>query len=504
MRTKKALLNSISSLLKQFVTVVCGFILPRLILSAFGSEVNGAVSSITQFLGYISLLEAGVGGVTRAALYKPLADDDSKRISGIANATQSFFQKLAIIFLVYVAVLSVAFKYISSTDLSILFTGSLVLIIATSTFAEYYFGITNSLILQADQRTYITTTIQIVTIILNTIISVILINLGCGIHIVKLGSAAVYILRPVLLNIIVRKRYHLDRSEPMNNEALKQRWNGLGQHIAFFVHNNTDSMVVTVFLGLKWASVYSVYYMVSNGIRNIVNALTGGSEAAFGNMIAKNEREVLNSRFRMLETLGACIITVFFTTTGLLLFDFIGIYTKGITDINYHVPLFGVLLVISEAIHCTKQLYHTLVLAAGHYKETQRGAFIEAGLNVILSVVLVNIIGISGIIIATIVSTTYRMLDYVWYLRNHILERNVRVFVRRILTTILNAGSVVVIGLLIPFQTASTYTQWLLKAIPIFVISCMVTFLWNIVFYKTDMLLVVNILKTSVFRRKNK
>jgi O-antigen/teichoic acid export membrane protein len=502
MRTKKTLLNSITSLLKQLVMVVCGFILPRFMLGAFGSEINGAVSSITQFLGYITLMEAGVGGVTRAALYKPLADGDCKKISGIANATQSFFRKLATIFLIYVAVLSVVFKYISNTDLSALFTGTLVLIIAISTFAEYYFGITNSLILQADQRTYITNTIQIGTIILNTIISVILIKLGCGIHIVKFGSVAVYILRPVFLNMIVRKLYHIDRSEPMNNEALRQRWNGLGQHIAFFVHNNTDSMVVTIFLGLKWVSVYSVYYMVCNGIRNIVNALTGGSEAAFGNMIAKNEIKVLNSRFQMLETLGSCVITVFFTATGLLLLDFIGIYTNGITDIDYQIPLFGTLLVISEGIHCIKQLYHSLVLAAGHYKETQRGAFIEAGLNVILSVVLVNVVGISGIIIATIVSTIYRMLDYVWYLQKYILERNIVVFIRRILTTILCAASVVIICYFIPFHTVTTYTQWLLKAIPIFVISCTVTFLWNIVLYKKDLLLVVHILRDSIFKRK--
>ena len=40
---------------------------------AYGSDVNGLVSSITQFLGYIALVEGGVGGVIRAALYKPLA-----------------------------------------------------------------------------------------------------------------------------------------------------------------------------------------------------------------------------------------------------------------------------------------------------------------------------------------------------------------------------------------------------------------------------------------------
>ena len=74
MRGKKALLNSAASLMLEFVTVICGFIVPRLIIGTYGSEVNALTSSISQFLSYIALVEAGVGGVIRAALYKPLAE----------------------------------------------------------------------------------------------------------------------------------------------------------------------------------------------------------------------------------------------------------------------------------------------------------------------------------------------------------------------------------------------------------------------------------------------
>ena len=76
MRTKKALYNSITSLLLQVITAIFGLILPSMMIRSFGSEANGAVASISQFLGYISLIEAGVGGVARAALYGPLAKKD--------------------------------------------------------------------------------------------------------------------------------------------------------------------------------------------------------------------------------------------------------------------------------------------------------------------------------------------------------------------------------------------------------------------------------------------
>lgn len=61
MRSKKALANISVALILQIVAIICGLILPRLIISTFGSDVNGLINSITQFLGYIILLEAGVG-----------------------------------------------------------------------------------------------------------------------------------------------------------------------------------------------------------------------------------------------------------------------------------------------------------------------------------------------------------------------------------------------------------------------------------------------------------
>ena len=63
MKGKVVFYNSIAPLIYQVTTIICGFILPRLILSHFGTEINGLVNSITQFLGVIAFLELGVGAV---------------------------------------------------------------------------------------------------------------------------------------------------------------------------------------------------------------------------------------------------------------------------------------------------------------------------------------------------------------------------------------------------------------------------------------------------------
>ena len=94
-RESNAKKNIFITLLSQLLTIVCGLIVPRCMLQAYGSEANGAVTSIATFLGYIALLEGGVGGVARAALYQPLAENDIYKISAVMAEIKSFFRHVS-------------------------------------------------------------------------------------------------------------------------------------------------------------------------------------------------------------------------------------------------------------------------------------------------------------------------------------------------------------------------------------------------------------------------
>ena len=80
-RKKRVKRSVFTTLMLQCTTLVCGLIVPRALLGAYGSEAYGATTSIAQFLSYITLLEGGIGGVARAALYKPLAENNKYQIS---------------------------------------------------------------------------------------------------------------------------------------------------------------------------------------------------------------------------------------------------------------------------------------------------------------------------------------------------------------------------------------------------------------------------------------
>ena len=153
MRTKKAVINTMTSIIAEIVSIICGLILPRLILGAFGSSYNGITSSISQFLSCVVLLRAGVGSVTRAALYKPLAKKDINEISGIVNATAIFMKKVALIYVGALLIFACIYPFFVRESFDWIFSATLVLLIGCSTFVDNYFGIAYQMLFKQTKKT---------------------------------------------------------------------------------------------------------------------------------------------------------------------------------------------------------------------------------------------------------------------------------------------------------------------------------------------------------------
>lgn len=131
--------------------------------------------------------------------------------------------------------------------------------ISISLFGQYFIGISNAVLIEASQRQYISNLINVSTMIFNTIMTIILVSLNCSLIVVKLASSLVYFVRPILLSLYVRHHFTLTKARGGDREALKQKWDGLGQHIAYFLHSNTDVAIITIFSNLTLVAVYSVY-----------------------------------------------------------------------------------------------------------------------------------------------------------------------------------------------------------------------------------------------------
>lgn len=499
------MLNSLSAIIFEIVSVICGLILPRLILKTFGSSYNGITSSITQFLSCVALLRSGIGGVTRAALYKPLAEKDTDKISGIYNATADFMRKVALIFAGSVLVFACIYPFALNDQFEWLFSSTLVLIIASSTFIDNYFGITNFMLLGADQRSYINNCLQIITVILNTIVAAILIRLGASIHLVKLGSAAVYFIRPIALNVYVQKHYKINKSIPKDKTAIAQRWDAFAHQIAQFVNNNTDVMVLTLFADIKLVSVYTVYHMVANGLYKVEKTFTEGMSAAFGNMLAKKENEVLQKNFRLFEYMVFTIATFLFTCGGILIVPFISVYTKGITDISYIQFAFGVLMCINQYLFCIRVPYQMMAEVAGHFKQTRNGAIMEAVINVIVSVLLVIKFGLIGVTVGTFCGLFFRTAQYSIYSSKNLLHRSLSVVIYRVLISCVQAIlTVILCRIIVGSMSPETYMQWVLNAVVVALICFIVLIVTSFIFFRNESHDFVQKVVNTVLRKNKK
>jgi len=505
MRTKKAMKNMIASLLYQIIAIVCGLITPRLILQAFGSEYNGVVLSATQYLSMINLLNIGITGVTRVALYKTLANNDTLGTSRIMKATHQYMRKVALCVILYAAVLCVLYPMFSHNSLTQMQCASLIVIVSIGTFAEYFFGLSNQTLLQAAQSSYIIYILNIIKLIINMICVYVLIGMDCSIYTVKLGSSLIYFIIPFIMHLYVKKKFQITSKCEPDFDAIKQRGSASFHTVSNIIHNNTDLVLLTLFTDAKLISVYTVYYMVVSKVKSLMQVFSSGIEAAFGDIWARREYEVLNRRFRNYEYLIYTFTAIAFSCVAVLIVPFIAIYTQGINDVNYiRIPL-ALLVVAAETMHCIRQPYLTLVYATGSFEDTKMGALFEAIINICISVVLLIFIGIEGVIIGTLVANIFRTIQFSIYVSKHILNRSIMEVVKRFTWTICLMLVTCLVSTIVlnQFSFEASWFAWFVQACIVLFISLIITCVFSIIFYRSDFNELFKTLLKTIYKKSN-
>lgn len=462
--TKKLKLNSILGLLYQLVVLISGLIIPRFILMFYGSEVNGLVSSINQFIGIISFLEMGIGAVVQSALYKPIANKNFSKINHILSETQNFFRKLGFILVIYICGLIIFFPQITNSPFDFIGTGFLIFALSLRMFSEYFMGMTLQLFLNSAQLNYIMYLTSVFIVVGNTIISIFTIYLGFPIQFVKLLSGLIFMVKPLIMYFYVNRKFKfVNLNVNYESSAIPQKWNGIANQISYTVTNSTDIVVLTLFSSLENVSVYSVYNLVIMGLKSFISSLVGGIQSFFGTLIAQEKYTELTNHFSRIEWGFHVLVTFVYGMTSVLINSFALIYTSGVNDANYDVPMFGFILTVSQAIYCIRLPYNELTKAAGHFKQTQQAGIIEAALNVIISIPLVAHFGLIGVAIGTLIAITYRMLFLVFYLSKNILNRPVKLFIKQFVIDIVCFIFVTVVYI-VSSPVFSNFVDWILYA----------------------------------------
>lgn len=366
-----------------------------------------------------------------------LKKKNDDKIQGILGACQSFFSKLTLVFLVYTILVAFFYPRYIDTSLSKGAVSVLVLILSMTTVAQYLFSITYRLLLQAEQKLYIVNYVSAVTTLINTISAAVIILVFPSIHVVKLCSGIIYMIQPMVYKAFVEKKFLKENiRKKKQHYILKNRWSGFAQNLAHFVNMNTDVALITLFMPLQYVSVYSVHLLVINALRGIVTSVGNSYQSALGKYIAMGDSAQLRQKFRKFEEGFWLTGMVLFFCCALLINPFIQIYTTGITDAEYYQPIFSFVIVLANMIYVIREPYRLLVLAGGKFKETNFGAFVEAIINLGMSLLLITKFGLIGVAIGTLVAIVFRLIYLVWYLHKDIIQLGYASFSPNIVTFI--------------------------------------------------------------------
>jgi O-antigen/teichoic acid export membrane protein len=471
-------------------------IMPRLILTAFGSGYNGVSEAITQFLRVIVLFQAGIGGVARAALYRPLAEKDSERVSVIVKTTQGFMRKVVLIFTGIALVLACTYPLLVLGEFDWFFTFSLVLIMSASTFAQIFIGQTYQLLIMADQNHGLIFIVNSVKIAASTAVAAIMINMGVDdIRGVKLGSSAVFALAPLFVYIYAKRKYRLVPGVKKDNSFIKQRWDNFGQQIAGFVSVNTALIILSIFTNVFEVSVYAVYNLVTSGVFAFLVPINKGTEAAFGNMVAKGEHDLIKRNLRVCEQVIFSAATFLFAVCAVMAMPFIMLYTKNVTDADYHRPLFLYVMVAAGFFRGAVSPYQVIVNAAGHFRQMRNPAIFEAALNITVSVILVQKFGIIGAAAGSLIAFMYRAARFAVYASRVIARRSLFLFARRIILSLACLIAAPAAASALPLREVSSFACWTLNA---FIVSSLVFLMVaavEVLFYKSDLIVLLKMVK---------
>lgn len=474
--------NLFVSIIYQCIAIVYGFILPRLVLKHFGSEVNGLTQSISQFLSVIGFLDMGVSQVVRSALYKPLEDQDSDQISRIMVSGRRFYRSIAYSLLVYVMILVVGYPILVDKDFGWLFTATLIAIMCIGSFAQYYTGLIQEQLLHASQKSYFIYYIQILFYIINMIVSIWMVSSDCTIHAVKLATAGIFLIKPLFYTWYIRRNYVINWKISYNVEPIKQKWHGVAQHISAVVLESTDNIVLTVFSTLKNVSIYSVYFLLLTNINGFYQSAVMSVQSMVGGVWAKQNHIEIKQLFYKVEICLHTVTVFVFSCTGILIVPFVQVYTNGLTDANYIQPIFASILVVAYGLRCLRTPYNIWILAAGHFKQTQKCHIIAAAINLGISVLAVSRWGLIGIALGTLISMCYHTLWMVRYTTKKLIQCSFRPTLKLWLSDIAAVLLIYVGTSEIHLQSIS-YQGWFVMALKVALIAAVCIILVTCIFH---------------------
>ena len=181
---------------------------------------------------------------------------------------------------------------------------------------------------------------------------------------------------------------------------------------------------------------------------------------------------------------------------------FISIYARDFADAaDYYRPAIAVLFTVLGYLQTIRVPAGTIIVAAGHYRETRGRAIIESALNLFVALALVYPLGMSGVLLGSVVSYAWRSADMIFYNSRHLVTQSLKRSLSRILRNLIAAGIFIAAGLYLVPSVMDSFWTWILYALATGASAVVLFAGINLIFEKNEFILLITRLK-NVLKRK--
>ena len=416
--------NLISSLIYQVVLISLSFLLPRLYLENFGSEVNGVLSTIKQIFIYMFLLEAGVGLATTQALYKRIGEKDYKSANEVLSATNSYYIRTGIIYLAIVLVIAIVYSYVIPTSIDGNVVFLIIILTALPALFSYFVQAKYRILMEVDGRKYVINNSETILQLASNIGKILVLVLTDSLILIQLTYCIMSLIQLAFLYFYAKRRYEwLDLTQKPDFDAISQKNSVLVHQLSGMVFNNTDVILISILCDFKAVSIYAIYNIFFSQVQNFITSIASSFTFALGQMF-HTDREKFNKLFNVYETFYVMANFIIYTLMAVFLLPLIQIYTSGINDAQYTNPLLVLLFVIMNLISSSKIPSNSVIEFSGDFEKTRSYAICEMAINITVTIAAILYMGICGAIIGTIAALIYRGVMTIYYSNKKILRRS--------------------------------------------------------------------------------
>lgn len=447
-RTKNAARNIIIGLALKVYQMIVPFLMRSAIIYFLGAKYLGLNSLFTSILQVLNLAELGVASAMVYSMYQPIVEDDKKKICGLLGLYRKYYRIIGFVILAGGILLAPFLPYLISdhaqvqVNIYVLYFISL----ATTVISYWLYAYKGSILL-AHQRMDVPSRVTILTDTCKYILQLVVLAVFQNYY----GYVIITLLAQVMDNLLVASQadrhypeYQPEGTLPKEEKAkINQRIRDLFTNkLGMVIVESADSIVISAFLGLTMLAVYQNYFCILASVAAFVKVLFMACTAGIGNSLILESKEKNYNDLKNLTFLTGWIAG-FCTVCLLCLYQpFMECWVGKDLMLNFSAVIcFSIYFFVYEF----QQMLEVFKDAAGIWHKDRFRPLTTALANLGLNLILVQYIGIYGVLLSTVVTVLGIGMPWLIYnLFTEIYHRNPCPYIGRlcyyILTTMLAYG----------------------------------------------------------------